>query len=223
MGESIRIQRVNLYIYFQASENEILWVMRGAIFGVGTLATVMGITVDSIYMLWFLCSDLVFVVLFPQLCCVVYLRWTNTYGSLCGYILGLFFRLAGGEESLGIPILIKYPFFDEKTNSQLFPFKTLCMLISLSTIIVVSLATKNLFERGILHRRLDIFMCVVNTQGENIALKYQENSELSAITPTKENGEINPALKFSSEDLLQGGKIVSADSDSSPEHLKPKQ
>lgn len=195
--------------------------MRISIFGVGALATAMGITVDSIYMLWFLCSDLVFVVLFPQLLCVVYLRWTNTYGSLCGYILGLFFRLAGGETSLKIPVLIKYPFFDEESNSQLFPFKTLCMLISLSTIMLVSIVTKKIFETGTLHPRLDIFMCVVNTPDETIALKNQENSELSAITPTKgKSWEINPALKFSSDDLLQGGKIVSADSDSSPEHLK---
>ena len=194
--------------------------MRISIFGVGTLATIMGITVDSIYMLWFLCSDLVFVVLFPQLLCVIYLRWTNTYGSLFGYILGLFFRLAGGETSLGIPILIKYPFYSEE-DGQLFPFKTLSMLISLTTIMAVSMLTKKLFETGMLHRRFDIFMCVVNTPDENIALKKQENSELSAITPTNDmNGEINPALKFSSEDLLGGGKIVSADSDSSSEHLK---
>ena len=195
-------------------------MMRISIFGVGTLATIMGITVDSIYMLWFLCSDLVFVVLFPQLLCVIYLRWTNTYGSLFGYILGLFFRLAGGETSLGIPILIKYPFYSEE-DGQLFPFKTLSMLISLTTIMAVSMLTKKLFETGMLHRRFDIFMCVVNTPDENIALKKQENSELSAITPTNDmNGEINPALKFSSEDLLGGGKIVSADSDSSSEHLK---
>lgn len=205
----------------KASENEILWVMRVSIFGVGALSTIMGITVDSIYMLWFLCSDLVYVVLFPQLVCVVYLRWTNTYGSLSGYILGLFFRLAGGETSLGIPVLIKYPFFSE-TDGQLFPFKTLSMLITLTTIMLVSIITKKLFETGTLHRKFDIFMCVVNTQGENIALKKQDNSELTAITPTNNrNGEINPALKFSSEDLLQGGKAVSADSDSSPGHLKP--
>lgn len=195
--------------------------MRVSIFGVGALSTIMGITVDSIYMLWFLCSDLVYVVLFPQLVCVVYLRWTNTYGSLSGYILGLFFRLAGGETSLGIPVLIKYPFFSE-TDGQLFPFKTLSMLITLTTIMLVSIITKKLFETGTLHRKFDIFMCVVNTQGENIALKKQDNSELTAITPTNNrNGEINPALKFSSEDLLQGGKAVSADSDSSPGHLKP--
>lgn len=185
-----------------ASENEILWVMRVSIFGVGILATVMGITVDSIYTLWYLCSDLVFVVLFPQLVCVVYLRCTNTYGSLMGYILGLFFRLAGGEPALKIPILIKYPYYNE-VDGQLFPYKTLSMLITMTSIYVFSLTTKHLFERGILRREFDIFMCVVNLPEETIALRDTEHSEMMAITPTGDkNGQINPALKFSSEDLL---------------------
>nr|WLN44348.1 AAT9 [Sinonovacula rivularis] len=185
-----------------ASENEILWVMRVSIFGVGILATVMGITVDSIYTLWYLCSDLVFVVLFPQLVCVVYLRCTNTYGSLMGYILGLFFRLAGGEPALKIPILIKYPYYNE-VDGQLFPYKTLSMLITMTSIYVFSLTTKHLFERGILRREFDIFMCVVNLPEESIALRDTEHSEMMAITPTGDkNGQINPALKFSSEDLL---------------------
>lgn len=185
-----------------ASENEILWVMRISIFGVGVLATVMGITVDSIYVLWYLCSDLVYVVLFPQLVCVIYVRWTNTYGSLVGYILGLFFRLAGGEPSLKIPILIKYPFYSTEYG-QLFPYKTLCMLISMLAILLVSYATKYAFEHALLHRSKDVFMCVVNTPGENIILRDTEHSEMAAITPTIEKkGEINPALKFSSEDLL---------------------
>jgi hypothetical protein len=50
-------------------------------------------------------------------------------------------------------------------------------------------------------------MCVVNTPDENIALRDTEHSEMSAITPTDEkNGKINPALKFSADDLpiLQG-------------------
>jgi Na+/proline symporter len=61
--------------------------------------------VDSIYDLFVLCSDFVYVMLFPQLTCVVYFRDVNTYGSLAGYIMGLFFRLAGGEKSLKLPVL----------------------------------------------------------------------------------------------------------------------
>jgi high affinity choline transporter 7 len=74
--------------------------MRIGIVGVGAAATVLAIQVDSIYDLFVLCSDFVYVMLFPQLTCVVYFRDVNTYGSLAGYIMGLFFRLAGGERQM---------------------------------------------------------------------------------------------------------------------------
>lgn len=48
-----------------------------------------------------MCSDLVYVVLFPQLLIVVHFKdWCNTYGSLFAYIVGMFVRLAGGEQVL---------------------------------------------------------------------------------------------------------------------------
>ena len=94
---------------FQASEREIIWVMRFGIFGVGVLAMVMGIMIDSIYELWYLCGDLVYVILFPQLVSVIYLDWTNTYGSLAGYIIGLLFRLLGGENAVRLSATIHYP------------------------------------------------------------------------------------------------------------------
>ena len=39
-----------------ASETEILWVMRAAIFIVGALATAMALTIKTIYGLWYVCS-----------------------------------------------------------------------------------------------------------------------------------------------------------------------
>ena len=76
-----------------ASETEILWVMRAAIFIVGAMATAMALTIKTIYGLWAMCSDLVYVILFPQLLIVVHFKeWCNTYGSLGAYIIGLFFR-----------------------------------------------------------------------------------------------------------------------------------
>ncbi len=64
--------------------------MRFGIFAVGALACFMGIMIKSIYELWFLCSDLVYVILFPQLVSVLFMPFTNTYGSLAGYIIGKF-------------------------------------------------------------------------------------------------------------------------------------
>jgi len=90
-----------------------------------------------------MCSDLVYVILFPQLLMVVHFKkHCNTYGSLAAYIVALFIRLSGGEVILGLPALIHYPGYDEETSTQLFPFRTMAMLMSLITLIFVSWWTK---------------------------------------------------------------------------------
>lgn len=50
----------------------------------GSIATVMGIFITTIYGLWFLSSDLVYTILFPQLVAVVYIPWVNVFGSATG-------------------------------------------------------------------------------------------------------------------------------------------
>ena len=186
--------------------------MRVSIFGVGALATVMGITIHTIYGLWTLCADLVFVILFPQLVSVVYIDGTNTYGSLAAWILGLLFRLAGGEPLVKLPPLIIFPWYDYENEIQGFPFKTLSMFVSFFTILFVSYVTKYLFENGILRKEYDIFQCIVNIPDEAIALKDppSEIGEMSVLNVNKgaeKNGKINPALKSSFDDLLEEARI----------------
>ena len=113
--------------------------MRFSIFLVGGAAVGMAISVGSVYSLWTLSSDLVYVILFPQLLCAIHFQHTNTVGSLLGFIIGLFVRLSGGEPVLGIPVLIKYPWYDETRNKQYFPFKTMSMLITLLSILIFSI------------------------------------------------------------------------------------
>lgn len=84
-----------------------------------------------------MCSDLVYVILFPQLLMVVHFKHhCNTYGSLAAYIVALLVRLSGGEAMLGLPALIEYPGWDGQR--QLFPFRTMAMLLSLATLAGVS-------------------------------------------------------------------------------------
>lgn len=189
--------------------------MRVSIFGVGILATIMAILVDSIYMLWYLCSDLVYVILFPQLVSVVYLKGTNTYGSLGGFIVGWFFRLMGGETSMNISAVIKYPWYNEATGEQLFPYKTLCMLLSFASIVLISYPLKYVFEKGMIPPKYDVFMCIVNVPEETIALAFNKMSDLNALTPTEVNGKINPALKFSQDDLLVAEQYEKKDTEHS--------
>lgn len=87
-----------------------------------------------------MCSDLVYVILFPQLLMVVHFKkYCNTYGSLAAYIVACFFRISGGEAVLGLPPFIHYPGWD---GQQRFPFRTMAMLLSLATLASVSWLTK---------------------------------------------------------------------------------
>ncbi len=123
-----------------ASEREILVVMRVMIVVVGCVGAVLAIQVQSVYSLWMLSADLVFVVLFPQLVLGLFDRRTNSIGSLSGVVVGLVLRLGGGEATFGIPPLLPYPMQDPDLGI-LFPFRTFAMVSSLLTIWIVSRLT----------------------------------------------------------------------------------
>ncbi|XP_054930611.2 high-affinity choline transporter 1-like [Dermacentor andersoni] len=143
-----------------ATEKEVIGVMRVSIVLVGALATFMALTADSIYGLWYLSSDLVYVILFPQLVCVVYLKeHVNTYGSFAAYVVGCFLRAGGGEPILKMPPFIKYPFYDYEDGVQRFPFRTFSMVISFLTLVAVSGVTSWLFAGGRAPLDWDVFGC----------------------------------------------------------------
>ncbi|XP_065061170.1 high-affinity choline transporter 1-like isoform X2 [Rhopilema esculentum] len=133
----------------RASDKEVIWVIRASIIVVGALATAIGLTVESIYGLSYLCSDIIYVVLFPELLCVLYFGYSNTYGALFGYIMGFLLRLLGGEPLINMPAVIKYPLYKETKNGsfiQNFPFRTLNMVITLFCIVFGSLLAQVVFK-----------------------------------------------------------------------------
>ena len=175
--------------------------MRVSIIIVGCVATSMALSVKSIYGLWYLSSDLVYVILFPQLVCVVHFkRHCNTYGSLSAYFVGLFLRGLGGEDIVGIPAFIKYPFYDPALG-QLFPFRTFAMLSSLFTLLFISTLSKILFEDGYLQPKFDFFRCIVNIPEENVVVRepHEEMTMLNVSAAkmyqsSEMNGRVNPGL-----------------------------
>uniref|UniRef100_A0A182N4P0 High-affinity choline transporter 1 n=1 Tax=Anopheles dirus TaxID=7168 RepID=A0A182N4P0_9DIPT len=188
----------------RASEMEIIWVMRVSILVVGVLSTIMALTIPSIYGLWSMCSDLVYCILFPQHHC-------NTYGSLAAYIIAFLVRLSGGEAMLGLSALIHYPGYNEETSTQMFPFRTMAMIMSLITLIGVSWWTKWVFETGRLAPHYDYFRCVVNIPEElhRVGEPSDSGEQLSVMAggmtrmygaatmvgKDERNGRINPALE----------------------------
>ena len=58
-------------------------------------------------------SDLVYVIIFPQLLLVVHFEENiNARGSQLGFFMGMLVRISGGESKLKIPAIIKYPGYD---------------------------------------------------------------------------------------------------------------
>ena len=74
-----------------------IWVIRVAVVVIGALALTLGLLIKSVYGLFYLCADFVYVILFPQLVAAIYLPFVNVYGSIVGYVIGLILRLIGGE------------------------------------------------------------------------------------------------------------------------------
>ena len=117
-------------------------VIRRLVVIVGTAATLIALRVQSVYALWFLCSDFVYCILFPQLTTALFDRKANRYGSIAGLAVSFVLRFGGGEPVLGIPRLLPYPMIDEASGAVLFPFRTTSMLAGLLTIVVVSRLTQ---------------------------------------------------------------------------------
>ncbi|NWX06308.1 SC5A7 protein, partial [Caloenas nicobarica] len=142
----------------KATETEVLWAMRTSMLVFGAGATGLAFCSSSVYDLWFLSGELVYALLFPQLCCALFAPSTNTYGSAAGFLVGLLLRLLAGEPALSIPPAVCYLACSlvNGTYSQLFPFKTFNVLLTLGTIVAVSNLAAVLFERNLLPRRWDV-------------------------------------------------------------------
>jgi len=128
----------------KVSDDKIKIVIRVSILMIGVIAAWLALTVQSVYSLWYLCADLVYVILFPQLVMALYNKRSNLAGALSGVTVGLFFRLGGGEALFNIPAFLPYPMEDAKGVSQ-FPFRTFAMVMSFVTIALVSWLTKKRF------------------------------------------------------------------------------
>jgi high affinity choline transporter 7 len=112
-------------------------LIRVVILVLGALAVVLALRVQSVQQLWFFTSDLVFVLLFPQLVYALFDPGANRTGSIVAFAAGLFLRLGGGEPILGISPFVPYAeifaailpgassqWLDPARDATLFPVRT---------------------------------------------------------------------------------------------------
>ena len=130
-------------------------LMRVSIVALGASAALLALEVQSVQALWFFTSDLVFVLLFPQLVYALFDRRTNLAGSISAFVVSLTLRLGGGEPLFGLGPTIPYPelaalvlpldaaqWYDAGTGALLFPFKTTAAATGMILIPLVSRLTQ---------------------------------------------------------------------------------
>ncbi|MEM6726269.1 MAG: sodium:solute symporter, partial [Bacteroidota bacterium] len=117
-------------------------VLKKCIIIIGIAAALLALQVKSVYALWFLCSDFVYCLLFPQLLMALFDSKANRIGSLSGFFIALILRFGGGDATLGLPPLLPYPMVED--GVVLFPFRTFAMVSSVITIWLVSRLTQRL-------------------------------------------------------------------------------
>ena len=108
-------------------------VIRTSILAFGAVATVLALRVQSVQALWFFTSDLVFVLLFPQLLYALFDPKANRTGSIAAFAVSFLLRVGGGEPLLGLPALVPYP--------EGMPFRTIAAMAGLILLPVVSRLT----------------------------------------------------------------------------------
>ncbi|KAH6924780.1 hypothetical protein HPB50_024586 [Hyalomma asiaticum] len=164
-------------------------VLRAMICLLGALSALLALSVTSVIDLWMAASDVVFVLLFPQLVSLFYLnRWTNSYGAFLGFVVGAVLRGLCGERSLGIPVVLQLPMYDAAGAEQRFPFRTFCMLTSLSAMMVGSHMARLCFEGGWLPKTFDVCGCFKDTRRRRRASSFYGDKELSKSVLTSPGG-----------------------------------
>lgn len=141
-------------VFPKLSPRRTVAVLRGSIVFLGAGATVMALKVQSVQALWFFTSDLIFVLLFPQLLFALFDRKVNLAGSITAFCVSLALRLGGGEPLFNVPPLIPYPellgsilpgdpasWYDSTTGGMLFPFKIMAAAAGLILLPTVSRLT----------------------------------------------------------------------------------
>lgn len=152
---------------------------------VGIFGTSLSHLSGNIMVFWILGSDLCYTIILPQLICVLFIEVSNSYGAIAGYLVSVTMRVLCGEPIFSLPAVLQFPGFtlEEGEYIQRAPVKTICMLTSLVAILLISVLTSFLFNKGFLPEEWDVFQVKPRPASDLHDGKTNETGDTSPSEP----------------------------------------